>query len=320
MRAVITDNRFGNVSEERDVLDPLGIDLEVAQCRSSADVGRACADADAVLVNMAPVDAEAIAAMQNCRVIARYGIGLDNIDLDAAQKRNIKVYNVTGYCDDDVAQHALGMLLAMLRDIPGRNAAVHNGAWNLPAAQYTVAGASIGVLGFGGSGKAFTRSILALNPARIMVYSPSTDQAKLDAQLGSLASLMGIPLIAVTRDRLLAEASIIAIHLRLCDDTRALFNDDAFARMRRGSFLVNTARGAIIDPNALQRALDSGIISGAALDVLDTEPPPIGHPLLGHPRVLLSDHCAYRSVRSIHELKRRTAENAARGLGLLPPE
>ncbi len=292
----------------------------MAECHTSEDVARVCADADAVLVNMAPVDADAIAGMKNCRVIARYGVGLDNIDLDAAHERNIKVYNVEGYCDDDVAQHSLGLLLAMLRDIPGRNAAVHNGAWNLPMPQYTVAGASVGVLGFGGSGKSFTRSVLALNPARVLVYSPSTNQAKLDDQFGSLASILGIPLIAATRDELLQSSSIIAVHMRLCDDTRALFNDATFSQMRRGCFLVNTARGAIIDPDALYRALESGIVSGAALDVLDTEPPRSDHPLLGHPRVVLSDHCAYRSVRSIHELKRRTAENAARGLGLLPPE
>jgi D-3-phosphoglycerate dehydrogenase len=115
----------------------------------------------------------------------------------------------------------------------------------------------------------------------------------------------------------LAESDFLSLHLRLTPETTGLFGEAAFSRMKRGAFLVNTARGGLVDPYALARALESGRLSGAGLDVLDIEPPPPGHPLLSAPNVVLTDHSAYRSVRSVSELKRRCAENAARGLGLL---
>ena len=316
--AIITDDRFGAENEERAVLEPLGVELQVEKCQTSEDVAVTCRDADALLVNLAPLDTAAINSLTRCRVIARYGVGLDNIDVAAAKARGIAVYNVPDYCSEDVAQHSLALLLALLRDLPGRNQAVHRGHWNLQTDQHTVAGKTIGILGFGSSGQAFCRAVLALKPERVLVYSPNTDQARLEAALGQLARLLDIELLATDKPTLLRSADIISIHLRLSDETQSLFNDQTFAMVKRGLWLVNTARGAMVDSLALSRALDAGIVAGAALDVFDHEPPGKDHPLLGLPRLILSDHCAYRSTRSIALLKKRTAENAARGLGLLP--
>ncbi|MBN2875366.1 MAG: C-terminal binding protein [Spirochaetales bacterium] len=315
--AVVTDDRFGSVDEERKVLEELGVELRVASCASSADVALACADADAILVNLAPIDAAAITAMPRLRVVSRYGIGMDNVDQVACASRGIAVANVPGYCDDEVAEHALGLLLAMTRGVAERDAAVRTGAWNVPTPQRAVSGSTVGVAGFGGAGRAFARAVLGLRPASLIVWSPTTTQARLDEALGPLASAFGVRLAAVSFDELLTESDFLSVHLRLEPSSAGIFGRGEFLRMKPGSFFVSTARGGLVDSAALAEVLRAGYLAGVGLDVLDTEPPPPDHPLLSSPRVVLTDHCAYRSTRSVSELKRRCAQNAARGLGLI---
>jgi D-3-phosphoglycerate dehydrogenase len=257
--------------------------------------------------------------MKRCRVVSRYGVGLDSVDVAACAAHGIIVANVPGYCDAEVAEHALGLLLSLTRGIPERDGAVRSGSWNLATPQYSIRGSTIGIAGFGGSGKAFARAVLGLGPARVLLWSPSIDQARIHEALGPAAESLGVPAIAVPFDELLAESDAISLHLRLAPSSAGIFGARAFAAMKRGAFFVNTARGGLVDAVALATALRSGHLSGAGLDVLDTEPPPPDHPLLAAPNVILTDHCAYRSTRSVAELKRRCAENAARALGLLPP-
>jgi len=314
--AVVTDDRFGGVAEETAVLGPLGVELRVASCSSSAEVAAACADADAVLANLAPVDAAAVAAMRRCRVVSRYGVGLDNVDLAACAARGIAVANVPGYCDAEVAEHALALLLSLTRGVPERDAAVRGGAWNLATGQASVAGSVVGVAGFGGSGLAFARAVLGLRPSRLAVWSPNLSRERLDAALGPAAAALGVELRAASFDELLSGSDFLSLHLRLTAETAGLWGEAAFSRMKRGAYLVNTARGGLVEASALARALASGRLAGAGVDVYDVEPPPPGHPLLSAPNCVLTDHCAYRSTRSIAELKRRCAENAARALGL----
>lgn len=316
--AVVSDERHGRVDEELAVLSPLGVELRVADCRTSADVADACADADAVLLNMAPMDAAAIGSLRRCRVISRYGVGLDNVDLPAAAAGGIEVLNVPGYCDEEVAEHALALLLGLARGLARRDRAVRSGGWNLEGRQVSVAGSTVGVAGFGGSARAFCRMVLALKPARLLVWSRGTDQARLDAELGALARALNVGIEAASFDGLLSRSDFLSVHLALNDGTRGLFGASAFERCKRGCLFVNTARGGLVDQAALAGALDAGLLGGAGLDVLAREPPDRGDPLLGRDDVLLSDHCAYRSERSVSELKTRCARNAARALGLLP--
>lgn len=315
--AIITDNRFGETTIERQILEPLGVRLLEANCHLPSEVIAACGEADALLVNMANVDRQALESLPRCRVLARYGIGMDNVDTVAAAELGKKFYNVPDYCGEDAAQHALALLLALLRDLPARNAAVNAGKWNLPRDQYTVENKTVGVLGFGSSGKAFCRMMLALKPARLLVYSPHNHQQRLDDEIGQLAQLLGVELLSVSVEEIFKHSDIISIHLRLSDESRSLFNHNSLRLVKPGLFLVNIARGPIVDSDALRAALDSGLVAGAGLDVLEQEPPHSDHPLLQHPSVVFSDHCAYRSVTSLSLLRRRTAENAARGLGLL---
>ncbi|MBN1519052.1 MAG: C-terminal binding protein [Spirochaetales bacterium] len=313
---VITDERHGRVTEEEAVFGPLGAELRVASCSSSEDVAAACADADAVLVNLAPVDAKAIAAMTRCKAICRYGVGMDNVDQEAAAAKGISVLPVRGYCDEEVAGHALALMMALARGLAGRDRAVKNGGWNLDGPQSSPAGAVIGVAGFGGTGRAFARMALALAPERVLVWSPHLDPARVDRELGAAAAALGTPIQAAGLDELAASSDFLSVHLALSEETRGLFGQKVLARMKRGAFLVNTSRGGLIDEAALLAALDSGHLAGAGLDVFSREPPGPGHVLATHPKVIASDHCAYRSTRSLSELKTRCALNAARALGL----
>lgn len=316
--AVITDDRFGSSDEERAVLEPLGVELRVAACATGAEVAAACAEADAVLANMAPINATAVAGLNRCRVVSRYGIGLDSVDQAACAARGITVANVPGYCDAEVAEHTLGLLLSLTRGVSERDRAVHSGAWNISSPQRSITGTTVGVAGFGGAGRSFVGAVLGLRPARILVWSPHISQPRLDAAYGAVAAALGVSLRAVSFSEMLAGSDSISVHLKLTADSAGLFGEAAFSRMKRGAYFINTARGGIVDSAALALALNDGQLAGAGLDVLEAEPPMPGHPLLTAPNIILTDHSAYRSVRSVAELKRRCAENAARGLGLEP--
>ncbi len=316
--AVVSDDRFGSVAEELEVLEPLGVELRVAACRSQADVVDACVEADAVLLNLAPMDASVVAGLRRCKVVSRYGVGMDNVDQAACAARGIAVANVPGYCDEEVAAHALGLMLDLARGIAERHAAVSSGGWNVMNPQRAVNGATVGVLGFGGSGRAFCRAVMGLRPERILVWSPNISEARIRSALGTLIDASGVPVQVATFAEILAWSDFISIHLKLCQDTMGLIGRASLGAVKPGLILINTSRGGIVDSAALSTALDDGSVGGAGLDVLDQEPPKPDHPLLGRANVILTDHCGYRSERSIRELKTRCAQNAARGLGLLP--
>ncbi len=310
MTVVITDNRFEDVEIERRILEARGIELSVADCLSSSDVVAACRDADGILVNMAPLDGAALEALRRCKVISRYGVGLDNIDLAAAARMGIVVRNVAGYCDREVAEHALALILAIARGIPERDRAVRAGKWNSVAPGRRVAGSILGILGFGGSAKALARSALGLGFSRILVWSPHIDAARIDETLGPLARAAGVPVSPASFEELLSESDWVSVNLPLKPETRALIGPAAFARMKKGASLVNVARGPIVDEDALVDALESGRLGGAGLDVFTAEPLPLGSSLRSAPRLVLTDHSAYASVESIRELRSRCAENA----------
>lgn len=321
--AVVTDDRFGDgLALERAVLEPAGVEVVEARCATSSDVAAACRGADAVLANLAPVDAAALAAMERCVVVARYGVGLDSVDLAAAAARGVAVRNVPGYCDAEVAEEALGLILALARRIAERDALVRAGGWNLPAANRRVAGSVLGVVGFGGTGKALARAALGLGFSEILVHSPHISAARLEEALGPAARALGVAARPVGLGELLARSDWLSLHLPLNPETRGLFGREAFAAMKAGAALVNTARGAIVDEAALAEALRSGRLAGAALDVLAVEPLPADSPLRGLPNLVFSDHSAYASRESVAELRRRTARNALEELaraGRIPP-
>jgi len=318
--AVITDNRFGDSEIERGVLEGAGVELRVAQCRSSADVASAGREADALLVNAAPADAAAIEALERCRVIARYGVGVDNVDVEAAARRGIAVKTVPGYCDIEAAEHALGLLLACARGIPQRDRAIRDGEWNVGLSGRRIAGTVLGVLGFGGIGKAFVRSALGLGFREILVWSPHMTAERIDRSVGTAASALGSVVRPAEFDEVLSRSDWVSIHIPLKPETRGIVGERELRLMKVDATIVNVSRGAIIDEEALVDALFARRLGGAGLDVFTAEPLPMGSRLRGAPGVVLTDHSAYASRESIAELRRKTAENALsalRGCGLL---
>jgi len=308
--AVITDNRFGDDSIERDTLGAAGVELVVASCRSSADVATAGREADALLVNMASVDAAAIESLERCRVIARYGVGLDNVDVEAARRRGIKVANVPGYCDREVAEHAIGLILACARGIPLRDRSIREGKWNVASQGRRLAGSTLGILGFGGTAKALARAALGFGFAEILVWSPRISRERIEDSLGRAAAAIGATARPAAFDEVFALSDWISVHVPLKPETRGLVGARELGLMKPDATLINISRGAVVDEEALVEALSSGRLGGAGLDVFTAEPLPVGSRLRSARNVVLTDHSAYASREAIADLRRRTAENA----------
>ena len=303
-RVVVTDHGFPNLEPERAVL---GAECELveARCASADEVRAATAEADAVLVQFAPVSDEAIAAMKRCRIIVRYGIGTDNVDLDAARARGIPVCNVPDYCIDEVADHALALALALARQLPQVDRRTREGAWKLAPVQPMPAFRTMtfATAGFGRIARA------VLERARPFGFSLAAYDPYVPSEAFAGSGVQRLPL-----DVLFAEADILSLHLPLTPDTRHFVDAARLEQMRPHATLVNTSRGPIVDSLALAQALEERQIGGAGLDVFETEPLPADHPLRTSPNTLLTSHLAWFSDRSLPRLQRLAAEEVKRGL------
>lgn len=306
----ITDYVFPSLEPERAVLAPLGVELRPQQCRSEEEIIALAHDADAILNCYAKMTARVIEGLKRCRIIARYGIGVDNVDLAAATKAGILVTNVPDYCIDEVSDHALALLLALARHIAAADRAVKSGAWNVVAHAgiRRLRGQTLGLLGFGKIAKALALKAQPLG-MKVLVCDPYLDAAVI-AHHGAEA---------VSFDKLLAEADAVSIHVPLSPETRNLIGQRELARMKPTAFLINTSRGGIVDEQALAVALKENRLGGAALDVLSVEPPPPDHPLRQAPNIILTPHLAFYSKESVIELQTKAAEEVARALKGEPP-
>ncbi|MDR2028946.1 MAG: C-terminal binding protein [Treponema sp.] len=310
MKIVISDDRFGWNDEEKAVFSKLKADLLTADCHNEDDVIRACADADGILLNQAPMTARVIEKLRNCRVISRYGIGYDNVDILAAEKRGIWVTNVPGYCTEEVAEHALGMLLCGVRRIPFKDRGIRKGGWNLNQPIRRMSGRTLGIVGFGATGQAFWEKVQGFGFSRILIADPRIGEKLHPGMFGQAASF----------DELIRGSDFISLHVPLNDQTRHCINAETIGRMKDGVIVINISRGPVIDEAALIDALKSGKIGAAGLDVFEREPLPASHPLLGLDNVILTDHSAYYSQEAVSILKTRTARNALDVLEGRPPE
>jgi D-3-phosphoglycerate dehydrogenase len=269
-------------------------------------------DADAVITQFAPLTADVIGAMAKARVIVRYGIGVDNVHLVAARERGIPVCNVPDYCIDEVADHTLAFILAFTRQVVANSASVHMGNWRLAVPlehMRSLADLTIGIVGFGRIGREVAAR-LAPFKCRRLVCDP-TVQANAIEQAGCEV---------VDMQRLLADADIITLHCPSTPQTRRIINADSLAQAKRGAFLVNLARGDLVDTGALIHALESGQLAGAALDVCDPEPIPADSSLLKMDNVILSAHVASASVKAVRKLRETVSQIVATALrGERPP-
>jgi D-3-phosphoglycerate dehydrogenase len=311
-RVVVTDDRFGSYREENSVLAEIGCEVEVLDLSDQADGGERLADADGILVNLYPLAAPVIRRLGRCRVISRYGVGYDNVDVEAATAAGIWVARVPDYCTEDVSDHALALLLACIRRIPFVDRRVREGGWNLCSEQPArrIAGKTLGIVGFGRSGHALLRKVSGLGLARVLVCDPYKYPRDILAEGAEPADLA----------TLLAEADFLSLHVPLTPETRHLLDAAALSRLRPRAIVVNTSRGAVVDEQALAGALTSGRLAYAGLDVFEHEPLGESSTLAGLANVVLSDHTAYYSEESLVELKTKAARNVAAVLqGREPP-
>ena len=306
----ITDYVFPSLEPEQRMLTPLGVELRPAQCKSEEEIIELTRAADAVLNCYAKMTVRVIENLHRCKIIARYGIGVDNVDLAAATKARILVTNVPDYCIDEVSDHAVALLLALARRITVADGAVKTGAWDVVAHAgiRRLRGQTLGLIGFGRIAKALASKVQPLG-MKVLVYDPYVEPVAIANQGAEAASF----------DTILADADAISIHVPLSEETHNLIGERELARMKPTAFLINTSRGGIVDELALATALKENRLSGAALDVLAVEPPPHDHPLRQAPNIILTPHLAFYSRESVIELQTKAAEEVARALRDEPP-
>lgn len=300
---VCTDYNFEDLELEARIIEGHGGRLEAHQCFDEPGLQRILAHADAVISQYAVLTPAVIRAMRKARGIVRYGIGVDTVDIPAATESGIWVTNVPDYCIEEVATHALSLLLALARRVPEADRQVRRDQWDNNALRpiHPVCGKTLGFLGFGRIARALAGLVSGFR-LRLLAYDPylrPEAAAALGTDLGPL-------------EQVLSEADFISIHLPLTPESRHLISAPQLRLMKPGSFLVNTARGPVVDTTALVEALRTGHLGGAALDTVENEPIPSSHPLLQLDNVIVTPHIGWYSERSREELRCRVAEEAAR--------
>lgn len=298
MLVAVSDSVFPNLEPAREVLGAIGATLRLADQATPAAILQAAAGADALLVTYARITADMIQQMPRCRIISRFGIGVDNVDLQAATGAGIVVTKVPDYCIDEVSDHTLALLLALVRKIPSSSARTHSGRWEMKAVVpiHRLRGSVLGLVGFGRIPQLVAPKAQSFG-MRVLAYDPFVPR-----DVFARAGVEGVELA-----ELLTRSDYVSIHTPLMPETRGLFNRDTFGRMKRGAYLVNTARGPIVDEAALADALDAGQLAGAALDVMTEEPPPRS-PLFGRDNVIITPHTSFYSEESLVELQVKAAQ------------
>jgi len=302
----ILDCNFPNTNLERGIVQSTGAALVVGNCRTEEEVIDFAADADACIVQYAPLTRRVLRNLRRCRVVARYGIGVDNIDVPAATDEGIWITNVPGFCKVELAEHTLAMILAFARRLNRLDRSVHRGEWetigNMRPTR-RLSELTLGLIGFGFVGREVATRARAFG-LRVLATAPRTTAEVMAAH--------GVE--KVDLDTLLTSADFISLHCPLTPETRHLIDAERLALVKPSTFLINTSRGAIVDEAALIAALRAGRLAGAGLDVLEREPPAPDNPLLAMENVEITPHAAYYSDDSLAYLQTSVAEEVARVL------
>lgn len=300
-----TENIFPTLEPALGELKRLNPVVRMAKSPSAEDILAVARDADAVMVTYAKLTRDLISQLTKCKAIGRFGLGVDNIDLAACKEKGIAVNYVPDYCIREVSDHAMALLLALIRKIPLSNKLVQTGRWEMPAVVpiRRIEGTVLGLIGFGN----IPRLVAPKAQGFVMTVIACDPYAK--PELFKQAGVESVDL-----DTLLARADYVSVHAPLTPATRGMLNAAAFAKMKKGAFVVNTARGPLIDELALIAALDAGQVGAAALDVVATEPLAKDSPLLGRDNVIITPHTAFYSIEALDELQRKCASDVARVL------
>ena len=309
-KVVVTDYEYASLREERTVFEHMDVEFVAVQCVTEDDVINAAKDAVGIINQYAPITRRVIEQLDQCKVISRYGIGVDTVDVPAATERGIIVSNVTDYCWDEVSDHAMAMLLACARKVVELNQAVKAGKWDykIGVPIYRLRGRVLGLVGLGNIPQYVAKKAQAFG-LTVVAYDPFVSP--------KAAESLGVQLLSL--EEVCQLSDFVSVHTPLNEHTKGMISTPQFEAMKKEAFLINTARGPIVDEQALLKALEQGDIAGAGLDVVEQEPIPKNHPLLQRDNVILNPHVSWYSEESQSELKRKTAENVAMVLaGKLP--
>jgi D-3-phosphoglycerate dehydrogenase / 2-oxoglutarate reductase len=302
LKVVLTDYEYKSLEEEKAVFEKAEIEFVAVQCRTEEEVIEAAKDADGLLNQYAPISRRVIESLPHLKVVSRYGIGVDTVDIPAATENGVIVANVTDYCLEEVSDHAAALILSAARKVVVLNQAVKNRNWNynIGVPIFRLRGRTLGLVGFGNIPQVVAKKLgqFGLN---IVAFDPFVSQ--------EVADSLGVKLVSL--EELCQVSDIISVHAPLNEHTRGMIKESHFQLMKPETFIVNTARGPIIDEQALIIALQSGKIAGAALDVVEKEPIDLTNPLLDMDNVILNPHVAWYSEESQQELQRKAAQNVA---------
>jgi D-3-phosphoglycerate dehydrogenase / 2-oxoglutarate reductase len=301
----VTDSVFPSLDLAKAALARLNPTFRMSKSSGADDILAVAKDADAILVTYAKLTRDILLQLTKCKAIGRFGLGVDNIDLPTAKEKGIAVNYVPDYCIREVSDHTMALLLSLIRKIPLSNKLVQSGRWEMPAVVpiRRIEGTVLGLIGFGHIPRLVAPKAQAFG-IKVIAHDP---YAKPD--VFKAANVESVDL-----DTLFKMSDYVSVHAPLLPATRGMMNAAAFGKMKKGAYIVNTARGPLIDEPALVAALDSGQIGGAGLDVVATEPLAKDSPLLGRDNVIISPHTAFYSIEALNELQTKCATDVARVL------
>jgi D-3-phosphoglycerate dehydrogenase len=299
-RVLYADYDYADIDLERRLFEPAGIEIVIAQCRTEEDVIAHARGCGGILLQYAPITARVLDALPDLGIVSRIGAGYDTIDTDACARAGVWVANSPDYGVGEVATHALALALAAIRNVVAYHRDIRDGTWHFLSSGplERPSRMTLGIVGLGRIGKRMahvSRNVFR----RVIAYDPYLIDGDFPAYVERAATLADLA----------AQSDVVSVHTPLTAETRGMLDARFFAALKRGAYLVNTARGAVVDVAALHDALEAGTVTAAGLDVLPEEPVPRDSPLLAHSRVILTPHAAFFSQEAMQELRRKAAQN-----------
>ena len=295
----VSDERHASYEIERSILKKIDAELKLCCCESAEDIAEQCAQADAILLDLAPMSDKAIAGLKKCKVISRYGVGFENVDIAAASAVHIQVTNVPDYCMEDVSDHALALMLSCLRHIPLRDHEIREGKWNIQADSFRLKGKTLGVIGAGRIARTLIRKVSGFGLSEIIAYDPYV----------SAEDLAKIGVRKVSEEELFRSSDIISLHVHATPETNGMIRRETLALMKPTAIIINVSRGSLVCDEDLLEALREHRILGAGIDTHNHEPLGADSPFCKLDNVVLTDHAAYSTAEGVEELKTKAAQN-----------
>ena len=298
-KVVITDYQYKDIDTERRIIEDAGFELEDYQIKNDEQLISICQDADAIVTQYSDISKKLIEHLEHCEMIIKYGIGVNNIDVEAADKKGIYVCNVPDYGVEEVSDHAVTMILSLGKKLPILTKALKNGEWGYDSIVplKRISESTVGLVGFGRIPQLVAKKMKGFG-CRILAYDPYTEPQAMEEAGVIRADL----------ETILKESDYLSVHVPLTKDTKGMINHKSFQMMKPTAVIDNTARGGVVDESALISALKSGRIAGAGVDVYETEPVDSNNPLLYMDNVIATPHCAWYSETAIHTLQQKVAE------------